>query len=41
MLQNEWLADVGEKLTLKKMVEGFVPHLKLHLREIEELVVKI
>ena len=37
MLQNEWLADVGEKVTLKKMVEGFVPHLKLHLREIEDL----
>lgn len=41
MLQNEWLANVGEKLTLKKMVEGFVPHFKLHLGEIEELVVKI
>ena len=38
MLQNEWLADVGEKITLKKMVDGFVPHLKLHLSEIEELV---
>lgn len=37
MLQNEWLADVGEKLTLIKMVDGFVPHLKLHLREIEKL----
>ena len=37
MLQNEWLADVGEKITLKKMVEGFVPYFKLHLREIEEL----
>ena len=38
MLQNEWLADVGEKITLKKIVDGFVPHLKLHLSEIEELV---
>ncbi len=38
MLQNEWLADVGEKITLKQMVEGFVPHLKLHLNEIEELI---
>lgn len=38
MLQNEWLADVGEKITLKKMVEGFVPHLKLHLGEIEDLI---
>lgn len=38
MFQNEWLADVGEKITLKKMVEGFVPHFKLHLNEIEELI---
>jgi predicted MPP superfamily phosphohydrolase len=37
-LQNEWLSDVGEKLTLKKMVEGFLPHFKLHLTEIEELI---
>jgi predicted MPP superfamily phosphohydrolase len=37
-LQNEWLSDVGEKITLKKMVEGFLPHLKLHLGEIEELI---
>ena len=36
-LQNDWLSDVGEKITLKKMVEGFLPHLKLHLEEIEEL----
>jgi predicted MPP superfamily phosphohydrolase len=38
MLQNEWLADVGEKITLKKMVEGFVPHLKLHINEINVLI---
>ncbi len=38
MLQNDWLADVGEKITLKKMVEYFMPHFKLHLGEIEELI---
>lgn len=38
MLQNVWLSDVGEKLTLKKMVESFVPHFQLHLSEIEDLI---
>jgi hypothetical protein len=37
MLQNQWISDVGEKITLKKMVEGYIPHFKLHLGEIEEL----
>jgi len=37
MLQNQWISDVGEKITLKKMVEGYIPHFKLHLDEIEEL----
>jgi len=36
-LQNLWISDVGEKITLKKMVENFMPHFKLHLDEIEEL----
>ncbi|KAF0236216.1 MAG: hypothetical protein FD181_2924 [Prolixibacteraceae bacterium] len=36
-LQNEWISDVGEKLTLKKMMESYLPHLILHLGEIEEL----
>ena len=38
MLQNVWLSDVGEKLTLKKMMESYLPHLILHLGEIEELI---
>jgi predicted MPP superfamily phosphohydrolase len=37
-LQNEWISDVGEKLTLKKMVESYLPHLILHLGEIGELI---
>jgi predicted MPP superfamily phosphohydrolase len=39
-LQNDWISDVGEKLTLKKMVESYIPHFKLHLDEIEELIAK-
>lgn len=38
MFRNEWISDVGEKLTLKKMVESYLPHLILHLGEIEELL---
>lgn len=38
MFRNEWISDVGEKLTLKKMVESYLPHLILHLGEIEELI---
>ena len=41
MLQNQWISDVGEKITLKKMVEGYIPHFKFHLGEIEELIEKI
>jgi uncharacterized damage-inducible protein DinB len=36
-IDNVWLAGEDEKVTLKEMVEYFLPHLKLHLREIEEL----
>jgi predicted MPP superfamily phosphohydrolase len=41
MLQNVWLSDVGEKITLKNMVESYLPHLILHLGEIGELAEKI
>lgn len=40
-LNNEWLADNNVKITLKEMVEDFVPHFRLHLGEIEELISKI
>jgi hypothetical protein len=36
-LQNEWIADFKEKITLKGMIEDFPRHFKLHLSEIEEL----
>jgi hypothetical protein len=37
-LGNVWLGGEDEKVTLKEMVEYFLPHLKLHLGEIEELI---
>lgn len=39
-LNNEWISGPGEKITLKRMITEFPVHLKLHLREIEELVNK-
>jgi len=40
-LNSEWLAGNNVKITLKEMVEDFVPHFRLHLGEIEELISKI
>ncbi len=37
-LDNVWLGGEDEKVTLKEMVDYFLPHLKLHLSEIEELL---
>ena len=37
-LENEWISGEGSKVTLKEMVEYFMPHFKLHLKEIEELM---
>jgi len=37
-LNNVWLGGEDEKVTLKEMVEYFLPHFKLHLNEIEELM---
>ncbi len=37
-LNNEWLSDFNEKITLKRMVEDFPQHFKLHLKEIEDLI---
>jgi len=36
-LNNEWISGENSKVTLKEMVEYFMPHFKLHLGEIEEL----
>lgn len=37
-LENVWMGGNDESVTLKEMVEYFLPHFKLHLREIEELI---
>ncbi|QGY45620.1 DinB family protein [Maribellus comscasis] len=37
-LDNEWMADKYEKVSLKKMVEDFPRHFKLHISEIEKLL---
>ena len=39
-LGNVWLGGDDEQVTLKEMVEYFLPHFKLHLGEIEELIAK-
>ena len=38
-LDNEWISGEGKNVSLKEMVEYFLPHFKLHLGEIEELIV--
>ena len=36
-LKNEWISGPGEKVSLESMITDFPRHLKLHLKEIEEL----
>jgi len=37
-LENKWISGEGKNVSLKEMVEYFLPHFKLHLGEIEELM---
>jgi hypothetical protein len=37
-LDNEWVAGPGRKISLQAMIVDFLPHLKLHLSEIEALI---
>jgi hypothetical protein len=37
-LENEWMAAPDRKITLEVMILDFLPHLKLHLAEIDELI---
>ena len=37
-LENEWISGPGEKITLRKMIQDFPGHLKLHLDEIDDLI---
>jgi hypothetical protein len=37
-LKNEWIAGPGRKLTLKSMIDAYLDHFNLHLKEIDELI---
>lgn len=37
-LNNVWYDFEGTKVSLQEMIEGYLPHLDLHLDEIEELI---
>jgi hypothetical protein len=37
-LENEWIAAPDRKINLEAMILDFLPHLKLHLSEIDELI---
>jgi hypothetical protein len=37
-LESEWIAAPDRKITLEAMILDFLPHLKLHLAEIDELI---
>jgi len=39
-LDNEWISGPDKKITLKSMILDFPGHLKLHLSEINDLIVK-
>ena len=37
-LDNRWISGEGELISLRENIEGYLPHLELHLREIEKLI---
>ena len=37
-LENRWISDENETITLRENIEGYLPHLELHLNEIKELI---
>jgi len=39
-LNNEWISALDQRITLQAMVDDYPRHLKLHLEEIEELMIK-
>jgi predicted MPP superfamily phosphohydrolase len=39
-LDHEWITALGEKVSLKAMIQDYPRHFKLHLNEIEELIKK-
>jgi hypothetical protein len=37
-LENQWISGEDKMISLRQNVEGYLPHLELHLREIEALM---
>ena len=37
-LNNEWISALGTKISLESMIMDYLPHFKLHLNEIEDLI---
>lgn len=37
-LENQWISGENETISLQQNIEGYLPHFKLHLGEIEELI---
>jgi len=37
-LENIWISATQAKITLQDMIKGYLPHFKLHISEIEELM---
>jgi hypothetical protein len=39
-LANQWISGEDQLISLRENIEGYMPHLELHLEEIEELIAK-
>ena len=37
-LENEWISALGNKVSLKAMIIDYLPHFKLHINQIDELI---
>lgn len=37
-LENQWLAGEGRLISMEEMIIGYLPHLQLHLGEINDLI---
>jgi len=37
-LENQWISGEDKLISLRENIEGYLPHLELHLKEIEELI---